>query len=192
VEINVLRQPENQFISLISPQYVKALLAFHEKMNGNPAQWALSGDLGEALRTVRVDPDCIEVVTDKTGAYMIHKAVEALKPTPVTYQTRQHPRNALVQGVEYPVSLRSHYFEFSIEGLPVKVHGDLQFRVGNWEWGDKFQFTPDVVYVVNRKTSIVPLDIKYELYMNLGWLDRAENIRKVFALRQRVLNQAVR
>jgi hypothetical protein len=187
-----MRRPENQFISLVPPQYVRALLNFHEKISGKPVEWALSGDLGEALRTVHVDPDCIEVVTDKAGAYMIHKAVAELEPTPVTYRIQQHPRNAVVQGAEYPVSLRSHYFEFNIEGLPVKIHGDLQYKLDNWEWGDTFQFTPDVVYVVNRKTSIVPLNIKYELYMNLGWLDRAENIRKVFALRQRVLNRAVK
>lgn len=68
--------------------------------------------------------------------------------------------------------------DFNLDAVRVKVHGDLQFKVGSWDWGDKLEFTPDYVYVTGKKTAVVPLPFKYELYRSLGWADRAEKIRR--------------
>ena len=58
-----------------------------------------------------------------------------------------------------------------------KVHGDLQFKVDDWDWGDVLEFDPEYVYVVGAKIAVVPLSVKYELYRSLGWIDRVEKIR---------------
>ena len=84
-----------------------------------------------------------------------------------------------------PFIIRSYYFEFEVDGIKVKVHGDLQFKVGEWDWGDKFEFIPGSIYIVNKKTSLVPLYTIYELYQSLGWADRAEKITDVTVSRQR-------
>ena len=182
----------NPLVILIPQKYVSALLKLHEKLEGKNVEWALSGDLGESLKTVRVEPDCIEIVTSKDDAILIHEAIKDLGPGQIDNRIQQLSRNALVDGVEYQIYIRSDNFEFEINEVKFKVYGDLQYKVGNWDWGDKFEFQPDVVYVVNKKTSVVPLQVKYELYQCLGWADRAEKINVVFENRRRLLNDQPR
>jgi hypothetical protein len=184
-----LEEHDNPLLIIVPPTYISALLKLHEKLDGKNIEWALSGKLGEALRTVRVEPDCIEIVASKDVAYQIHVAVAEFNVQPIAYLVQQLPRNASIKGIEYPVYLRSYYFEFDIDTVKVIVYGDLQYKVGNWDWGDTFQFNPDTVYVVGKKTSVVPLTVKHELYTSLGWVDKAENINKVFATRAKILHR---
>jgi hypothetical protein len=67
---------------------------------------------------------------------------------------------------------------FDIGGSRLDVHGELQIKVGNWDWGDPLDFEPDHVYVVGVKVPIVPLKMKSELYTGLGWDDRARKIHE--------------
>lgn len=177
---------DNPYVMLVSPHFVSALLKFHEKLEGKNVKWILSGDLGEAFKSVRVAPDCVEIVTSKEGAEQINQAVAQYAPQPVEYRVQQLPRNALVQGQEFPVYVRSYSFEFKIDQVPFRVFGDLQFKLGDWEWGDTFEFEPDTIYVVNRRTLVAPLQVKYELYHALGWMDRAEKIKWVAEARQHI------
>jgi hypothetical protein len=179
---------DNPLLIIVPPKYVSALLKLHEKLDGKNIEWALSGDFGEALRTVRVEPDCIEIVASKDAAQQIHDAAAELSGQPIAYLVQQLTRKASIQGKEYPVYVRSHYFELDIEDIKVRVHGDLQYRVNDWAWGDKLQFESDIVYIVGKKTSVVPLQVRYELYRGLGWSDRAEKINKVFANWDKVHN----
>ena len=170
-----------------TPHTVDALLSLHRKLAKEHIEWAVSGELGEALRTVQVKPDCIEIVTSKKGATQIFLAVKEFNPAGVYFQTQKLERNAIVNGKEYPVFVRSHYFDFTLGGVKVKVFGDLQFRIKDWEWGDKLEFTPDYIYLVGAKTAIVPLQVKYEIYRDLGWTDRAEKISQVISKRSPIV-----
>jgi hypothetical protein len=183
------KEHDNPLLIIVPPTYVSALLKLHEKLDGKNIEWALSGDLGEALRTVRVTPDCIEIVASKDAAQQIHDAVSDFNTKPIADVVEKLNRNALIQGKEYPIYVRSSYFEFDLDKITVKVYGDLQYKVDDWEWGDTFQFTPDIVNIAGKKTSVVPLNIKYDLYSSLGWLDRAENINKVFVIQDQILHR---
>jgi hypothetical protein len=187
-----LEIPENPLIVVIPPTYVKALLKLHDKLEGKGITWALSGNLGEALRTVHVKPDCIEIVTSQQNALKIHEAAAEFNSSEFTQTVTELPRKTSFQGHDYPLYTKSYHFEFSIDNVPVKVDGDLQFRVNDWDWGDIFEFEPDVVYIVNKKTSVVPLQVKYELYQSLGWIDKAEQIKQVFEIRQKLLHHGLR
>ena len=169
----------SQVITFIPKQYLDALLTLHEKLEGKNIKWVVNGDLAERLRTVQVEPNCIEIVTSKEDAERIFLAVQEFQPPPITLQTKQLSRNAVIDGKEYPVYVRSHYFDFNLKDILVKVEGDLQFKVGEWGWGDNFEFTPEYVYVVGKKTAVTPLTIAYELYQYLGWVDRLEKIKQV-------------
>jgi len=63
------------------------------------------------------------------------------------------------------------------------VHGDLRIKVGEWEWGDPLDFEPEYVYVVGVKVPVVPLKLKTELYLGLGWMDRVRKINEAMARR---------
>jgi hypothetical protein len=182
-DVSKIREQLNRVLSMIEPSYIDALLMLHKKLAKEHVDWAVSGDLAEALKTVQTKPDCIEIVTSKKGATQIFLTFKDLNPKGIFFETQKLARNALVNGKEYPIYVRSHYFEFTLDGIKVKVYGDLQYRISDWEWGDTFQFTPEHVYVVGAKTAIVPLQIKYEIYQGLGWADRAEKIGQVLARR---------
>jgi hypothetical protein len=167
------------FLTIIPQKYVDALLTLHEKLKDRNVKWIVSGDLGERLRLVKVDPDLIEIVSSKNGAEQIFEAVQEFTPQKVTFQTKQLARNAVITGEEFPVYSRSYYFEFNVNDVNVKVQGDLQYKVGKWDWGEVFDFTPEYVYVTGKKIAVTSLLIQYEFYQSLGWLDRAEKIVRI-------------
>lgn len=169
----------NQVVTLIPVSYVDALLTFNSKLEGRDIAWSVTGNLGEALRTVHVEPDYVDIVTNSVGAEQIFQAVQEYTPSEIQQVTETLPRKAVVDEKEYPTSVRSYFFKFKIGSVEFRIHGDLQYRIADWDWGDKFEFDPDYVYIVGQKISVVPLTIKYNLYRGLGWTDRAEKIMKV-------------
>ncbi len=167
--------------AIIPQPYVETLLVLQGKLKEVGAQWAISGDLGEALRAVSVNPGVVEIVTNKVGVEQIFKLVEEFKPGEPSTQIRQLPRRARIGGKEYPVYIKSCYLEFYIRNIKIEVYGNLQFKINDWDWGDPLEFTPEYTFVVGKKINVVPLAIKYELHTLLGWTDRAEKIAQVLA-----------
>ncbi len=182
-DVTRIKEQLNRVLAMVDPSYVDALILLHEKLAKEHVEWAVSGDLAETLKTVQVNPDCIEIVTSKKGATQVFLAVKDLNPKGIFFRTQKLGRNAVINQKEYPVYVRSYYFEFTLAGIKVKVHGDLQYRISDWEWGDTFQFTPEYVYVVGTRTAVVPLHIKQEIYQRLGWTDRVQKISQVLARR---------
>jgi hypothetical protein len=178
-DINKIKEQLNHVLAMIDPVYIDALSTLNKKLAKAHIDWAIGGDLGEALRTVQTQPDCIEIVTDKKGASQIFLIFKDLCSKGVFYETQKLDRTAIVVGKEYPVYLRSNYFDFKLGSVKVKVYGDMQLRIGNWEWGDILQFVPEHICVVGTRTAIVPLQVKYEIYQGLGWTDRADKIKRL-------------
>jgi hypothetical protein len=176
----------SQVVTVIPQKYVGALLTLHGKLDDKKIKWIVNGDLAERLRLVKVDPDCIDIVTSKEGAEQIHQVVREFNPQKLGIRTSLIHRDAMVGNEKFPVYARSYYFEFKINEVVVKIQGDLQFKVGNWDWGEIFDFDPEYVYVAGKKIAVTPLPIQYEFYQNLGWADRAEKIARIiipFALK---------
>ncbi len=169
----------SNFVSVTPKQYVDALIVLHDKLENTNIKWVVSGDLAEHLRIVKVEPDHIEIVTSKDDAQLIFYAFQEFASQQITFQVQRLTRNAMIEGKEYPVYVRSYYFDFCLNGVKVKVEGNLQFKVGEWDWGYVLDFTPDYVYVVGKKIAVTPLSIASELYRSLGWTDRVEQISEV-------------
>ncbi len=169
----------NNFVSVTPQQYVDTLLVLHEKLTGKNIKWVVNGDLAEHLRIVKVEHNFLEIISSKDDAEKIFQAVQEFAPQPMTFQVQQLSRNAVIEGKEYPIYIRSYYFDFNLNGIEVKVQGDLQFKVGEWGWGEVFEFTPDYVYVIGKKIAVTPLSIASELYASLGWIDRVEKINVI-------------
>jgi hypothetical protein len=167
------------FVTVIPQKYLEALLAMHEIFEGKNIKWVVNGDLAERLRVIKVDPDCVEIVTSKYGAQQIFVLVQEFDPSNVSFQIQQLQREAVINGEQFPVYSRSYYFDFNIKGVAVKVHGDLQYKVGSWEWGEVFDFDPECVYIIGEKISVTPLRIKHDFYQALGWVDRVEKIDQI-------------
>ena len=166
-------------VTIVPSQLVDALLALHEKLDGKGIKWIVNGDLGECLRAVDVHPDCIEILISKEDTAKFFQEVQEFKPQPINLKMETLSRKAILDGKEFPVYIRSLYFEFNLNGVKVKVHGNFQFKVGNWEWGEIFDFKPEIVNIVGKEIVVTPLPIRYELYQCLGWNDRKEKVKQV-------------
>jgi len=166
------------FLIIIPPKYVAALLKLYKKFEDKNIKWIIGGDLGEALGTVKVEPDCIEILTSKEGVQQIRETTGESDTKQIAFNVQQLPRNALVAGKKYPLYIGSYFFEFSVDDIKVEVYGDLQYKINDWDWGDKFECIPNIVNIVGKRIFVVPLSAKCELYQNLGWMDRAERIKK--------------
>ncbi len=179
VNVNDTKKMINPLVMLIPIKFIEAILTLNRKLQGKNVDWAISGDSGEALQTVHVLPNCVEIITSREGAQQIRQAVLEYNPQEIKLHTEILPRMALIEEKEYPVKIRSNFFEFYIGEIKTKVYSDLQYQIGEWEWGDKIEFKPDYVFVVGQKIAVMPLEIKSELYLGLGWKDRVEKIRTV-------------
>lgn len=179
----------SHFVTVIPPKFLEALLTLHETLEGKNIKWVVSGDLAERLRVVKVDPDFVEIVTSKDEAQQIFVLVQEFDPSNISFQIQQLQREAVINGERFPVYSRSYYFDFNIKDVAAKVHGDLQYKVGNWEWGEVFDFDPEYVYITGKKIAVTPLRIKHDFYQALGWVDRLEKIdqimKKPFATKRR-------
>ncbi len=169
----------SKVLTIIPKQYIDTLLALRKKLEGKNVEWSIGGDLGEELMTVQVEPDCVEILTSEKGVEQIARALAEFKPSRVNFQTQKLPRTAKIGGKEYPVYIRSRYCDFNVGKTKVKIHGDLQYRIDDWDWGDKLEFTPVTVSIVGETIHVVPLSIVYELHQRLGWTDRAEKVKNV-------------
>ncbi len=166
-------------VKLIALKYIDALVALEGKIGDISTPWMICGDLGEAIRTVDVDPERIEIITTKEGAQEIFIRVKDFHPSDIEFKVECLPRKALVEQKEYPIKIRSYNFDFQVNDVPVKVYGDLQLQIDNWDWGDKISISSDYVSVVGHNISVMPLDSKLDLYAGLGWVDRANKILNV-------------
>lgn len=186
--INQPKKPANRIVTVIPMEYLKAISVLYKLLEDKKVQWSITGNLGEVLSTVHVEPDCIEVITSKESIGEIHQAVQVYGPTEIEYRTEALPRSALIDEKEYSVKMRSFFFEFNINDIKTKVYSDLQYQIANWDWGDKIEFTPDYILVVGERIAVVPLELKLNLYLGLGWVDRAAKIREVIDRKNRRIN----
>jgi hypothetical protein len=184
-DVDKIKEQLNKVLSFVDPAYIEALLAFHKSIPNQNIGWAVGGDLGEALQTIQVEPDRIEIITRKEGANQIFSAVKEYNPKSIEIQTTKLARNAIVSGIEYPIYIRSYFFEFFLGCVKINVQGDLQYKINDWDWGDKLEFTPNYVNVAGAKTAVVPLEVELEIYRSLGWTDRSEKIEQKIGKRSR-------
>lgn len=169
----------SHILTIIPKKYIDTLLTLFDKLDNKEIKWVVNGDLAERLRIVKIDPELVEIVTSKNGAEQIFDAVHEFNPQQIDFVTQRLARDAVIASENLPLYERSNYFEFKTNNVLVKVHGDLQFKVGNWQWGEIFDFNPEYVYVTGKKIAVTPLPILFDFYQMIGWTDRAEKIAKV-------------
>jgi len=141
-------------------------------------KWAIGGDVGEVISGVNVQPNHIAILTTREGCDEITRRLAKYQIESPRTVERELERDAKVDMKFYKLRIKSYTASFVVQGSQLDVHGDLQIKVGDWEWGDPLDFEPDYVYVVGVKVPTIPLKVKSELYTGLGWMDRASKIHE--------------
>ena len=177
------RVPKPEELVVISQPILNATVKIGKLLKDCSENWGIGGDAGEIIGGVNVRPDHITILTTNQGSREIGKRLETFRVKGPTEVERPLERSAEIKPKTLPVRIKSFASSFNIESERLDVHGDLQIKVGDWDWGDPLDFDPEYVYVVGVKVPIVPLDFKRELYMGLGWTDRFKKINAAMARR---------
>jgi len=127
---------------MLSQPVLKAVIKVGTALKDVHAKWAIGGEAGEIMRGVNVHTDLLEIVTTREGTDEICRAMaDSVTLAPAVAEQRSE-RDADVEGKMLPVYFRSYYAELTVGGVKVKVLGDEQIKVGEWDWGDPLDYAP--------------------------------------------------
>ncbi len=155
---------------MLSKDYIKALRIIIDSLSNKKINWALIGSANLSLQGVDVDiePDDIDISTDKAGAFLIEKALKEFVISPVEYSACE----------EY--KFRSYFGRFKIRGVLVEVMGELENQiVGQDRWvklADLSQKT--IVKTQGFQIPAIPLERECSLYSKIGRTDTAQKIKQ--------------
>lgn len=168
--------PKPDEIVMVPQAVLRVSIKIGEALKDLDLKWAVGGDAGEIMRGVKLKTDHLEIVTTKAGTDEICKTLAPNVTSQPSEVERKLERDADVNGQMLPVYIRSRYAELDIDHVVVQIYGDLQYKVGEWDWGDPIDYEMEHVYLVGTRVPVLPLGLKSELAIGLGWLDRVELI----------------
>jgi len=172
------RIPRPEELVVLSKRLVDATVTIGEALKDCTNKWAIAGEVAEVISGVNVQANYIAILSTKDGCDEVARKLAKYQVEPPRTVERELDREANVDLKLHKVRIKSYTSRFDIEGSLLDVHGNLQIKVGEWDWGDPLDFDPDYVYVLVVKMPIIPLKIKSELYSGLGWTDRAIKIHE--------------
>jgi len=175
--------PRKEDIYNVPMKIVNCLVEIIPKIQATGAWWALGGDLSENMLDVHLRPTEVEVLTNGEGLEKIVNALSEYNPPPAKSREWKLDREAepgLSANDRYPVFVRSTNTQFISKGVKVVIHGDYQMKVGEWEWGDPLFFEPVFMNVASMQVPLTPLRVSSEIYLGLGWEDRATKVAEAF------------
>jgi hypothetical protein len=172
------RIPKPEELVVLSKPLLDATITIGNALKDCTNTWALAGDVAEVISGVNVQADQIAIITNRKGCDEIAGKLARYQVEPPRIVDKELERDAKVDSKPYKIRIKSYACPFDVEGSRLNVHGDLQIKVGDWDWGDPLDVQPDFIYVVGVKVPIVPLEMKSELYTGLGWTDRAMKIHE--------------
>jgi hypothetical protein len=183
LQIPVKRVPKPEDIYNVPVRLVNSLVEMAPKLQASGAWWSLGGDLGENMLDVHVRPTEIEILTNGEGLERVMSALSeyhAPRPELREWKLEREAEPGLSPNDKYPVFARSTNTRFTAKGANVIIHSDYQMKVGEWEWGDTLFFDPVFINVASVQVPLMPLRLRSEIYLVLGWDDRAKKVSEAF------------
>ena len=107
----------------------------------------------------------IDVQTNTEGAYLAEKRLAEFVVTPVREVISQH--------------MRSHLGRLEINGIQVEIMGDIQKRAADGRWDEPPRLEQNKQWVVfeGLRLPVLALEYEYRAYLQMGRLEKAEQIR---------------
>ncbi len=152
---------------MIAPSYINVLRKIYSRLNDNTSvNWAITGSLGFALQGVPVEPNDIDIQTDKRGAYEIERHFSKFITKSVAFSSTE--------------KIRSHFGELVIDGIKVEIMGDIQKRNEDGEWNIHIDLEHyrRVVEVEEMRIPVLSLEYEYQAYLKMGRRDKAEMLKR--------------
>ncbi len=151
---------------MIDPVYLNVLRQIHARLSNTDVNWVVTGSLGFALQGVPVQPNDIDIQTDKVGAYEIERRFS----------------DVIIRKVKYSAieRIKSHFGALQIDGIEVEIMGDIQKRGvdGVWEEIVDPAHYRQMVEIAGLLVPVLSLEYEYQAYLKFRRVERAEMLRR--------------
>ena len=151
---------------MINPVYLNILRQIHARLVNTDVNWAVTGSFGFALQGVPVQPNDIDIQTDKAGAYVIESLFA----------------DVIIRKVQFSATerIKSHFGALQIEGIEVEIMGDIQKRGvdGVWEEIVDLARYKQMVKIAGLFVPILSLEYEYQAYLKFGRVEQAKMLRR--------------
>ena len=151
---------------MIDPIYFNVLRQIHARLSNTDVNWAVTGSLGFALWGVPVQPNDIDIQTDKSGAYEIESLFADMVIRQVKFSSTER--------------IRSHFGALQIDGVEVEIMGDIQKRGADGVWEDIVNpaHYRQMVEIEGLLVPVLSLEYEYQAYLKLGRTEKAKMLRR--------------
>lgn len=140
---------------MIKKELVRALEIISERLRVQNIKWVLLGSMSLVLQGVKVTPNDIDILTDKSGAYKINEVFKDCEVKPVKYSSTGFQR--------------SYLGEFRINNVKVEVMGDYEEKVkGKWQGFDSRLTSPVMIQFKGMELPVSELSEQLKSYEQSG------------------------
>ena len=151
---------------MIDPVYLNVLRQIHARLCNTDVNWVVTGSLGFALQGVPVQPNDIDIQTDKVGAYEIERRFS----------------DVIIRKVKYSAieRIKSHFGALQIDGIEVEIMGDIQKRGVDCVWEEIVDpaHYRQMVEIAGLLVPVLSLEYEYQAYLKFGRVERAKMLRR--------------
>lgn len=151
---------------MIDLLYLDVLRQIHVRLSNTDVNWVVTGSLGFALQGVPVQPNDIDLQTDKAGAYAIERRFSDVVIRKVKFSATER--------------IKSHFGALQIDGIKVEIMGDIQKRGSDGVWEeivDPARYKR-MVEINGMLMPVLSLEYEYQAYLKFGRIERAKMLRR--------------
>ncbi len=151
---------------MIDLVYLNVLRQIHARLFNTDVNWVVTGSLGFALQGVPVQPNDIDLQTDKAGAYEIEHQFSDVVIRKIQFSATER--------------IRSHFGALQIDGIEVEIMGDIQKRGADniWEEIVNPAHYRQMVEIEGLLVPVLSLEYEYQAYLKFGRIERAQMLRR--------------
>ncbi len=151
---------------MIDPIYLNVLRQIHARLSNTDVNWVVTGSLGFALQGVPVQPNDIDIQTDKVGAYKIESLFADVVVRKVKFSATER--------------IKSHFGALQVDGIEVEIMGDIQKRDtdGIWEEIVDPAHYKQMVEIAGLLVPVLSLEYEYQAYLKFGRVEQAKMLRR--------------
>ena len=151
---------------MIDSVYLNVLRQIHARLSSTDVNWVVTGSLGFALQGVPVQPNDIDLQTDKAGAYEIERLFSDLVIRKVKFSATEQ--------------IKSHFGALQIDGIDVEIMGDIQKRGADDVWEEIVNpaHYKQTVEIAGLLVPVLSLEYEYQAYLKFGRVEQAKILRR--------------
>ena len=151
---------------MIDPVYLNILRQIHARLANTDVNWVITGSFGFALQGVPVQPNDIDIQTDRAGAYAIESLFSDVVVRKVKFSATER--------------IKSHFGALRIDGIEVEIMGDIQKRGADGVWEEIVDLPryKQMVEIAGLLVPVLSLEYEYQAYLKFGRVEQAKMLRR--------------